>query len=246
MISESGFLLCPNCKKSGGIPLQINSAGESLICKSCGYCITKYEGIPDFADYIEIDSDKFSTSQKIMNTHFFSRLYETPFWRPLHTFIGSGMSWKAENHIIMDMLRNGNPSIIADVACGTGHYARALMKQFPDAQVYALDISLSMLMNGQKKALQSSLQSIKFLRGDLYQLPFDDSTLDIVNCSGALHLFPNISPIFDEISRVLKPGGIFTAMTLAPCKGIVGVVQHNLMKNRKAVFFDPDILSQDL
>jgi ubiquinone/menaquinone biosynthesis C-methylase UbiE len=239
-------LRCPTCRKSGGLPVTINVANTSLTCQLCGFSVACHDGIPDFADDIPKNDPNISNAQKIMNTPFFSSLYETPFWRPLHTFIGSGISWRAEIRMIMDMVKNQNPLVIADVACGTGHYARAYAKQFPEARIYALDISFSMLSNGQKIATHSSVQSISFLRGDIYRLPFDDSSVDIVNCSGALHLFPDISPIFEEISRVLKPGGMFTAMTIAQSTGILGNLQNKLVNDRKAFFFNPDLLPNKL
>lgn len=38
-------------------------------------------------------------------------------------------------------------------------------------------------------------------------LPFPDATFDLITCSGVLHHIPNVSHVFNELARVLAPGG---------------------------------------
>lgn len=247
MISDAeSCLLCPNCNQRYGMPVRINDVTTDLVCRQCGYRMNLNEGIPDFLGKIPLNDQIIGKSQKFMNSSLFSALYETPFWRPLHTFIGSGITWKQEIELVLSMVKAKQPAIIADLACGTGHYARAFSRSFPDAIVYALDISQNMLLKGKKKASGSSLNSIHFLKGSIYHLPFDNSSVDIVNCSGALHLFPDVDPILGEISRVLKSNGEFTAMTISRSSGWVGNLQKRLLDDRKATFFSPDRLCSQL
>ena len=46
-----------------------------------------------------------------------------------------------------------------------------------------------------------------YLRGDATRLPFPDGSLDAVNCYAALYLIPDPYAAFDEMLRVLRPGG---------------------------------------
>ena len=39
--------------------------------------------------------------------------------------------------------------------------------------------------------------------------PFDPDTMDHVVCTGVLHLFEDIRPIFQELSRIIKPVELF-------------------------------------
>ena len=130
---------------------------------------------------------------------------------------------------------NSNVAIL-DLACGTGHYARAFANVNPKAVVYGVDISLSMLTHARMLARQKSLKQIVFLRGDIYRLPFDDQCVDWVHCGGALHLFADLRPIWTEIARVIKPGGVFTVMTIALARGLIGKLQQRIMKQGHAIF----------
>ena len=48
------------------------------------------------------------------------------------------------------------------------------------------------------------------MRGDAQQLPLPDARFDLVNCCGALHLFPDPVRALAEAQRVLRPGGHIT------------------------------------
>ena len=50
-----------------------------------------------------------------------------------------------------------------------------------------------------------------FATADVFQLPFDDSSFDVVTSHGLLDLLTDIDSAVKEMTRVLKPGGLFTA-----------------------------------
>jgi ubiquinone/menaquinone biosynthesis C-methylase UbiE len=181
-----------------------------------------------------------------MNSKIFASIYETLIWRRLHTRIGSGISMAEEVQEVLEMSGKDQVCVVADLACGTGHYARAFAKKLPEALIYGMDISLSMLEQGRKKAQREGLITVTFLRGDIYQLPFENESVDWVNCSGTLHLFPNLAPIWREISRILRPSGVFTAMTITLVPGLIHKLQKRLMDRGRATFFNPHQLSEDL
>jgi ubiquinone/menaquinone biosynthesis C-methylase UbiE len=52
---------------------------------------------------------------------------------------------------------------------------------------------------------------LDLVRGSALDLPLDSGAFDVVNCCGAVHLFPDIPRALAKISRVLVPGGRFTA-----------------------------------
>ena len=51
----------------------------------------------------------------------------------------------------------------------------------------------------------------RFVTGDALDLPFPDSSLDVVHCHGFLMHSPSIKEQLTEIVRVLKPGGILAS-----------------------------------
>lgn len=238
---------CPNCKQTG--KMIFNSQfhlSQGVKCDACGHETPVLEGIVNFAEHIPVDKKDPNPAQRLMNTRAFAKIYETPIWRPLHTWIGSGISMHREVEEIIDFTDLKPPGLIADLACGTGHYARAFSRHFQDAGVLGVDISLGMLITGRKIAHEHKIPNLIFFRGDIYKLPFCAESLDLVNCAGALHLFPKVRPIWREIARVLKPGGMMTAMTIARTGGVLGKIQKKVMAKKRATFFELEPLAQDL
>jgi len=50
-----------------------------------------------------------------------------------------------------------------------------------------------------------------FVRGDVFALPFPDDTFDVVYSNGLLDVLPDIGTAIREMTRVLRPGGLFVA-----------------------------------
>lgn len=98
----------------------------------------------------------------------------------------------------------GSPSgRLLEIGVGTGNNFRHYP---PETEVWAIDINSSMLARAKKK-LKKSHREVQLIRADVEALPFEDDAFDTVI---ATFVFCNVSdPIrgFQEISRVLKPGG---------------------------------------
>jgi len=52
-------------------------------------------------------------------------------------------------------------------------------------------------------------ENIALVHGDSENMPFEDASFDIVNCSASFHHYPNPGKVLSEVKRVLKPGGYF-------------------------------------
>ena len=63
-------------------------------------------------------------------------------------------------------------------------------------------------------------------RADVGRLPFATGSVDAIHAGAAIHCWPNPQAAMAEISRVLKPGGVFVASTFlnpwAPLGELVG------------------------
>lgn len=240
-------LKCPGCGAANSLDFQPNLISPTL-CR-CGQCDATPEvhgGVVDLAPGLSAGGAGDSLVQRLLNTRLFAGLYETPIWRPFLTWLGSGEPAEQEMTDVLSFLDGLSPRVVADLCCGTGHYTRALGERFPSARVYGLDISPGMLARAQVVARQQGPSHLQFIRGNAYHLPLADASVDVINNCGALHLFPDLKPIWAEIYRVLKPGGIFTAMSIALAPGPMRKVQTNMMERGKATFFDPQHLGREL
>jgi len=112
---------------------------------------------------------------------------------------------------------------LLDIGIGTGlaslPFARAGL------EVFGIDGSAGMLEICRSKKFAEDLREFD-LRG--MPLPYSDGSFDHAICCGVLHLIGDPEPIFKDVFRVIKPGGIFAFNVLAetPEKGD-GVVSHS-------------------
>ncbi len=97
---------------------------------------------------------------------------------------------------------------VLDAGCGSGIYSCKLAEM--GANVIAIDIS-QVMIDIAKKETPADV-SIDFRVNDLYQLDLNSDSVDLIICSYVLENIEDITSIFTEFSRVLKPGGscIFT------------------------------------
>ncbi len=88
-------------------------------------------------------------------------------------------------------------STVLDLACGTGDFCRELNKA--GHQALGVDLSLGML--------QAAKTNAPLLQGDLLTLPIADQSVDAAVCGFALRNLVDLQTFFDELARVVRPGG---------------------------------------
>ncbi|MCM2680629.1 malonyl-ACP O-methyltransferase BioC [Echinimonas agarilytica] len=87
-----------------------------------------------------------------------------------------------------------------DLGCGPGTFIPQLLNM--SDQLMAVDLSADML---EQCALQSP--SVITLQADAQQLPVPDNSVDLIYSSLALQWMPDMTAVFEEAHRVLKPNG---------------------------------------
>jgi len=78
---------------------------------------------------------------------------------------------------------------------GTGAAALAVARRFPEAAVVGVDLADSMIAEARRKT-----DRVRFEVGDASALSFEDGAFDLVTHA-------NMIPFFDELARVVAPGG---------------------------------------
>jgi len=93
---------------------------------------------------------------------------------------------------------------ILDIACGTGKSTELLLKS--GLEVYGCDHDSLMVEEAEKQANNNNL-NINYKVADVKNLPYEDSTFDVVTIGTAFHFFVDEKSI-SEIKRVLKKNGL--------------------------------------
>ncbi len=96
-----------------------------------------------------------------------------------------------------------------EVPVGTGILTMPVYETLPAAEVICLDYSPSMMERAENRAKGRNINNVRFMQGDVGNLPFEDCSFDLVLSLNGFHAFPNKSAAYGETFRVLKPGGIF-------------------------------------
>ncbi|NIA01922.1 MAG: methyltransferase domain-containing protein [Nitrospirae bacterium] len=110
--------------------------------------------------------------------------------------------WK-EFEIFLPYIKNG--SNFADIGCGNGRFLKFLNKH-KKVDYVGIDNSNKLLNKAKKEN-----PDVKFLLGDMLDVPLDKNTQDVVGCIAAFHHLPTeeLRKIaVSEFSRILKKNGI--------------------------------------
>lgn len=106
------------------------------------------------------------------------------------------------------------PARILDLGSGPGRAAEALKRRHRKAQVIALDLAppMAALAAGRSRWLRP----VEAVCADAHRLPLASSSVDLVFSSLMLHWIGNRDACFDELRRVMRPGGLVLFTTFGP------------------------------
>jgi tetratricopeptide (TPR) repeat protein/2-polyprenyl-3-methyl-5-hydroxy-6-metoxy-1,4-benzoquinol methylase len=92
--------------------------------------------------------------------------------------------------------------------CGTGQESIETAQQFPEAQVLAVDLSLSSLSYAKRKTNERGLKNVEYAQADITQLGSVGRMFDIIVSVGVLHHLADPMAGLRELVALLRPGGL--------------------------------------
>lgn len=112
-----------------------------------------------------------------------------------------------ENYAVdlVKRVENMNPKIILELACGTGRVTKHLSEKFPAGKIYATDINPDMI-DVAKKMVPN--ENVEWKSVDMQEIQFQDNYFDLIVCQFGIMFVPDKQKAFNEMFRVLKPGGL--------------------------------------
>ena len=115
------------------------------------------------------------------------------------------------------------PGRALDLGTGTGLAAFAVARHFPDAEVVGADLSEAMVAQAQADTPPELAGRVRFQAADAAQLPFEEGAFELV-------VLANMIPFFDELERVVAPGGHVVFMFSAGPETPIWVPPERLRK----------------
>jgi SAM-dependent methyltransferase len=97
---------------------------------------------------------------------------------------------------------------VLDLGSGGGLDAFLAAQQVgATGRVIGVDMTPEMLQRAEQNARAAGLAHVEFRHGRLEDLPVDDASVDAVTSNCVINLVPDKARVFNEVARVLKPGG---------------------------------------
>ena len=110
------------------------------------------------------------------------------------------------NHWPLGRIEPG--SVVLDLGCGAGtDLLIAAQMTGQSGRVIGVDMTPSMLERAHASAREMGIESVELHESMIEALPLDDASVDVVVSNGVIDLVPDKDAVFDEIDRVLRPGG---------------------------------------
>jgi arsenite methyltransferase len=95
-----------------------------------------------------------------------------------------------------------------DIGSGAGmDLLLAAQRVGPKGKAIGVDMTDAMLERARASARALGLEQVEVRKGDATSLPVESASVDVVISNGVINLVPEKERAFDEIVRVLKPGG---------------------------------------
>ena len=127
--------------------------------------------------------------------------------------LGIDIWWRK---LAVKRLKRIRPAAILDVATGTGDFAIQLNKSLQPQHITGIDLSQGMLDEARRKVKDKGLEEkITFVKGDCMALPMADGTFDAVTVAFGVRNFEHLQQGYEEMARVLKPGGMLCVLELS-------------------------------
>lgn len=94
---------------------------------------------------------------------------------------------------------------ILDLACGRGELPYLLAQEYPNINVFGVDISAEIIGYAQRNNVHTNL---RYVVANAYSLPMNGGEYDLVICDESLHHFADPKSVVKEMIRVANNNGL--------------------------------------
>ncbi len=144
---------------------------------------------------------------------------------------GANLGLSCGNPTALAELKAGE--IVLDLGSGAGMDAfLAAQRVGPEGHVHGVDMTKEMLAKARHNAAEfkrrTGLSNVTFHQGQIEAIPLPDASVDVVLSNCVLNLSPDQSKVWQEIARVLKPGGRVSISDMVLLKALPAAVRESV------------------
>lgn len=132
----------------------------------------------------------------------------------------------------------GNPTALAglkegevvlDLGSGAGFDCFLVASKVgPKGKVIGVDMTPEMLEKARENAKKNNIENVEFRLGEIENLPVEEGSVDVVISNCVINLSADKPKVFQEINRVLKPGGRVAISDIALLKKLPKKVRESI------------------
>lgn len=131
------------------------------------------------------------------------------------------------NPTALASLKNGE--VILDLGSGAGFDCfLAASKVGSNGKVIGVDMTPEMVEKARANAKKSGVENVEFRLGEIENLPLADSSVNVVISNCVINLSADKPRVFQDIYRVLKPGGRIAISDIALLKELPKRIQESI------------------
>jgi SAM-dependent methyltransferase len=118
--------------------------------------------------------------------------------------------------------------VVVDLGSGAGNDCFIARHETGESgKVIGIDFTPAMVDKARANAEVRGFNNVEFRQGDIEHMPISANVADVIVSNCVLNLVPNKNAVFQEIYRVLKPGGHFSISDVV----LVGALPEGLRKD---------------
>jgi len=140
---------------------------------------------------------------------------------------GANMGLGCGNPIALASLKDGE--VVIDLGSGGGFDCFLAARKVGDkGKVIGVDMTPEMIDRARENARKGGFRNVEFRLGEIENLPVANNTADVVISNCVINLSPNKKRVFEDVFRVLKPGGRLMVSDIVLVKKLSETVRRTM------------------
>lgn len=127
--------------------------------------------------------------------------------KELEMFADANLGLGCGHPVSLGYIKDGD--VVLDLGSGAGLDCFLAYDKVGEAVlVIGVDMTKDMIKKARENAHKYNINNVEFRLGDIENLPVAANTVDVVMSNCVINLAPDKKQVFNEVHRVLKPGGM--------------------------------------